>query len=258
MDIVQWLPGLTGMTAIGAALITSRTAIRTAGKSNSTAVEAAERTARVSLHTTYTAPRIKAVTDFLEAVETGRNDRTEENLTKARTAYLTLRVLAFEETSEAVDVKDRARALTKHLRAVVENLPSLSQTPAEIARQRLESATRSAEDQDDDARDSGVDMTSERARAALERTADLQYALDLVQEIQARDGTATEEESAELHRLGFSLGMPDLDRAVEPLSERLRRKEARAAFSTAHERLWKDRRDFAEAVARWLNAGPPQ
>ncbi|MCX5613545.1 hypothetical protein OHB39_39595 [Streptomyces sp. NBC_00047] len=263
MDIVQWLPGLTGLTgiaAIVAATITSRTAIETTSESNRIAVESANRTARVSLHTTYTTPRIEAVTDFLGAVENGRSDPTPESLTKTRTAYLTLRVLAFEETTEAKDVKARADALTENLRAMVDNLPHVPIAPAETMLKELESATRHAEEENQEQREAGTDMTSPNARNAIRHADNLRAALDLLREIKDRQdhriGSYTDEEEGDLHGLGSDVGMPDLHMALETAWTRTERAEGRAKYAEARERMWKDCKDFAEAVARWLNAGP--
>lgn len=244
MDIVQWLPGLTGIAAIGAAAITSLTAIRTTAQ-----------TARLSLHTTYTTPRLKAITDFLAAVENGRNDPTPENLNKTQTVYLTLRVLAFEETSQAKDVRNRAHALTDNLRAMVENLPHLPLTPAEVTRKDWESAASMSEAQDQAYRDAGADMTSKSAKDASDPTDDLRYALNLVDGIHDRGGSATEEERGQLSHFRSSLGR-DLNEIVEIPSERAQRLKGRAEYSKAEKRLGEDRHDFAKAVAHWLNVGP--
>ncbi|WP_327267144.1 hypothetical protein OG444_40145 (plasmid) [Streptomyces sp. NBC_01232] len=258
MDFVQWLPALvaTGMIGmIGAAFINSRAAFRTASSSNEIAVQSAALTARVSLHTTYATPRIKAVTDFLDAVQNGRGAPTLENLSKALTAYLTLRILAFEETNEAKDVTARAKALTENLRAMVENHHHVPAAPAETMLNELDSDTRNAEAEDQEQREAGTDMSTDRARAALRRTADLRAALDLLRELQ-RSGGVTEEGEADLHGLGACVGMPSLHLAVESPVVRTNRAQGRAMYREGNKRLSEDRQDFAEAVARWLNAGP--
>lgn len=258
MDIVQWIPvvGAAGMIGmIVSANISSRTALKTASETNQVAVRSANQTARVSLHVTYVTPRIKAVTDFLEAVQNGRGNPTRKNLGKALTAFLTLRILAFEETDEAKDVTARANALTENLRAMVDNRHHVPTAPAETMLKELDSATRAAEADEQDYREAGADMTSYRLRDGVRQTADLRAALDLLRELQ-RSGGGTEAEEAELHALGAGIGMRDLHLAVESPAIRADRTQGRAKYVEGSKRISRDRQDFAEAVARWLNAGP--
>ncbi|WP_331756709.1 hypothetical protein [Streptomyces sp. NBC_01568] len=175
---------------IVSANISSRTALKTASETNQVAVRSANQTARVSLHVTYVTPRIKAVTDFLEAVQNGRGNPTRKNLGKALTAFLTLRILAFEETDEAKDVTARANALTENLRAMVDNRHHVPTAPAETMLKELDSATRAAEADEQDYREAGADMTSYRLRDGVRQTADLRAALDLLRELQRSGGAA--------------------------------------------------------------------
>ncbi|MEV0990936.1 hypothetical protein [Streptomyces sp. NPDC049949] len=262
MDIVQWLPGLTGLAGvavIGSALITSRTALKTAAETNQTAAASANQTARISLHTTYTPPRIKAVTDFLEAFENGRTTLTSEGVAKTHTAYLTLRVLAFEETSEAKDVRNQASALTNDLRLLVETLPHVAPAEAEKVLDELRRDTHYAECQADEHMPPEGKEPSESVRRGIKHSKALREALDGVWDVIRRTDEGhdiPDEEWAYLDHLAAEIGVPNLMKAVETAGTRATRREARLRHAAAERRVVKGGEDFTEAVGRWLNAGP--
>ncbi|WP_405720772.1 hypothetical protein [Streptomyces sp. NBC_00046] len=66
----------------------------------------------------------------------------------------------------------------------------------------------------------------------------------------------TAEVRKELNQYGVLLDMPGLENAVETGKILVWRRSARRRYQLAGERLWMDRKAFADAVARWLDEGP--
>lgn len=253
MEFTEWLPALTAMGAIGAAVITSRTAIRST-----------EKTTRISLHTAYTTPRITAVGAFLEAVEQGRHGPTKDILTAVEAAYLTVRILAFQGTEAAEDVRARASALVENLREMHETCGAVPHTSAEEAYHKLVQALSRAEAAKQH-HEAGVEAYSEWESRAKEDYEMLRGALDCLnqshaeQEAAYADGgqiPAMAQAVNDLNQYGELLNMPGLEQAVETGKIRVLRRSARERYQLAGERLWMDRRAFADAVARWLDEGP--
>ncbi|MFE6955520.1 hypothetical protein [Streptomyces sp. NPDC057696] len=258
MDFTAWLPALTAMGAIGAAVITSRTAIRST-----------EKTTRISLHAAYTAPRITAVKEFLEAVEKGRHGTapTKETVTSAEAAYLTLRILAFQGTEAAEDVKERASALLENLREMQQTHGAAPPTPGEKMQIKLSDAVSRAEVTKQEAQDAGAEAYAEWELMAKEDYELLRGALDCLEKSHAeqhaayaaggrRLETAAAAARKELRQCGELLNMPGLEKAVETGKQLAWRRNARQRWQMAGGQLWMDRRPFADAVARWLDEGP--
>ncbi|GAA1376630.1 hypothetical protein ACFPK5_01000 [Streptomyces beijiangensis] len=254
MDFTEWLPALTAMGAIGAAVITSRTAIRSA-----------EKTARISLHAAYTTPRLTAVGAFLEAAEKGRHDPAKDILTAVEAAYLTVRILAFQGTEAAEEVRVRASALVENLREMQETFGAIPPAPAEQKLDELSHTVSRAEAMKQHQQETSAEAYDEWELHAREdydwRRAALKcltksHADQIATYTHEGQSLKTVEARKELAQYGELINMPGLENAVETGKTLVWRQSARDRYQLAAARLWMDRKAFADAVASWLDEGP--
>jgi hypothetical protein len=201
------------------------------------------------------------VQTFLEALEAGRRDPTEEVLTRVRTTFLTIRVLAFHETQADQEVRERARTLTEALGEMVETRSALPVVPADIAMENLRLAIK-ADEADRERLRTGEGEPTAAAREASYRAWKRHAALRELQDFRIAQAAAHDEGQPPLDptnlisRLDDYHLPDDLRGIIEEEELRRPREDARGRYARADERLRKDREGFADAVARWLGEGP--
>ncbi|MFE9445918.1 hypothetical protein ACFYO2_45025 [Streptomyces sp. NPDC006602] len=113
--------------------------------------------------------------------------------------------------------------------------------------------------------ETGVEAYTEWEFRAMEDYEMLRGALDCLNKSHAEQEAAyadggrsltTAGARKELNQYSELLDMPGLEHAVETGKILVWRRSARERYQLAGERLWMDRKAFADAVARWLDEGP--